>query len=97
MPHMASKVILVVDSDPVFRTSLSDILNRAGYNAHAASDGRSAISIAESLGTKDVDLMIVDMALPGISGGALIDAIAAKAKVDRQSHRVKFGVFRKWR
>jgi CheY-like chemotaxis protein len=76
---MASKTIVVVDGDSVFRTSLTDILNRAGYNAHGSSDNRSAISLAESLGS-EVDLMVVNMALPDISGDTLIDSIAVGQK-----------------
>src|SRR4051794_17907532 len=76
---MASKTIVVVDGDSVFRTSLTDILNRAGYDAHGASDNRSAVSLAESLGS-DVDLMVVNMARPDISGDALIDSIAVGQK-----------------
>jgi DNA-binding response OmpR family regulator len=74
-----SKTIVVVDADAAFRTSLTDILNRAGYNAHGSPDNRSAISLAESLGS-DVDLMVVNMALPDISGDALIDTVAVSQK-----------------
>jgi CheY-like chemotaxis protein len=73
--YMASKTILVVDDDLVFRTSLVDILNKVGYNAHGASDGGSAISIAEALGTQ-IDLIVLEMALPDMSGVALIEAFA---------------------
>jgi DNA-binding response OmpR family regulator len=76
---MASKTIVVVDGDSVFRTSLTDILNIAGYEAHGASDNRSAIRLAESLGS-EIDLMVVNMALPDISGAALIDSIAIGQK-----------------
>ena len=38
---MTRKTILIVDDDSIFRTSLTDILNRAGYEAHTA---RSAVS-----------------------------------------------------
>jgi CheY-like chemotaxis protein len=72
---VGDKTILVVDNDSVFRTSLTDILNRAGYKAHGASDGRTAISIAEALGT-DVDVIVLDMTLPDMSGSVLIEAIA---------------------
>ncbi len=73
------KTILVVDTDPVFRTSLTDILNRAGYNAHAAADNRSAISVAKSLGT-EIDLLVVNMALPDVKGDVLIKTIAINQK-----------------
>jgi CheY-like chemotaxis protein len=77
---MADKTILVVDYDPVFRASLIDIFNGAGYKAYGASDGRSAIGIAESLGSAEVDLMILEMNLPDMTGVALIDAISVQQK-----------------
>jgi CheY-like chemotaxis protein len=76
---MASRTILVVDHDRVFRTSLTDILNRAGYSAHGAPDGRSAISIAEALGS-ELDLIVLEMTLPDMSGVALVEAIAVQQK-----------------
>ena len=73
---MASKTIVIVDGDTVFRTSLTSILNGAGYEAHGASDNRSAIRLARSLGYA-VDLMVVNMAPSDISGAAPIDSIGA--------------------
>jgi CheY-like chemotaxis protein len=76
---MADKTILVVDDDPVFRDSLTEILNRAGYQTYGAGDGGSAISIAETLGT-EIDLIVLEMALPDMSGVALIEAVAVRQK-----------------
>ena len=76
---MVPRTILVVDTDPVFRGSLTDILNRAGYNAHAAADNRSAISVAKSLGT-EIDLLVVSMALPDVKGDVLVKTIAINQK-----------------
>jgi CheY-like chemotaxis protein len=78
---MAGQTILIVDDDPTFRTSLADILNRAGYSAHGAADGRSAISLAGNI-RRDVDLLVVEMALPDMSGVTLIEAIAEKQKTN---------------
>ncbi len=80
MADKADKTILVVDYDSVFRSSLIDILNRAGYKAYGASDGQSAISTAESLGTDEIDLMVLEMTLPDMTGAALIEAIAVHQK-----------------
>jgi CheY-like chemotaxis protein len=78
----SDKTILVVDYDPVFRESLVDILNRAGYKASGAPNGASAIKAAGSLATnrKEIDLLIVEMAQLDMSSGALINAIAVEQK-----------------
>lgn len=76
---MASKTILIVDDDSVFQTSLTEILNRAGYDAHGAADGRHAISLAETLG-KEIDLIVLEMTLPDMSGVSVIEAIALRQK-----------------
>lgn len=80
MADKADKTILVVDYDPVFRSSLIDILNQAGYKAYGASDGQSAISTAKSLGTAEIDLMVLEMTLPDMTGAALIEAISVQQK-----------------
>ena len=73
------RTILVVDPNPAFRTSLTDILNQAGYKAYAATDNRSAISVAKSLGT-EIDLLVVNVALPDVKGDVLIKTIAINQK-----------------
>ena len=74
---MAGNTILIVDDDTVFQSSLTDILNQAGYQAYGASDGQSAIRVARDLGSA-LDLMVLEMALPDMSGVALIQALAAR-------------------
>ncbi len=57
--------ILVVDDENVARQSLVDILKLEGYNAAAVPGGQAAI---EHLRTHPVDLMIVDLRMPGMDG-----------------------------
>jgi CheY-like chemotaxis protein len=77
---MSDKTILVVDYDSAFRSSLVDILNAAGYKAYGASNGSHAISIAGSLGTNDVDLLVLEMAQLDMTGVELIHTIACQQK-----------------
>jgi CheY-like chemotaxis protein len=77
---VADKTILIVDYDSVFRSSLVDILNEAGYKAYGASDGSHAISVATSLGTNDVDLLVLEMAQPDMTGVELIHILASEQK-----------------
>lgn len=57
--------ILVVDDEPVARQSLSDILKLEGYNVSSVSNGQAAV---EHIRTHAVDLMIVDLKMPGMDG-----------------------------
>jgi len=73
---MAEKTILVVDYDQVFRSSLVDILNDAGYKAYGAPDGSHAIAVAGSLGTRAIDLLVLEMAQLDMTGVELIHTLA---------------------
>ena len=77
---MVEKTILVVDYDDVFRSSLVEILNDAGYKGYGAPDGSSAIAIAGSLGESDVDLLVLEMAQLDMTGVELIHTIACQQK-----------------
>ena len=57
--------ILVVDDEPVARQSLSDILKLEGYTVSSVSNGQAAV---EFIRTHSVDLMIVDLKMPGMDG-----------------------------
>ncbi|MBN1303196.1 MAG: response regulator transcription factor [Anaerolineales bacterium] len=57
--------ILVVDDEPVARQSMTDILKLEGFNVISAANGQTAV---EYIRTHHVDLMIVDLRMPGMSG-----------------------------
>jgi DNA-binding NtrC family response regulator len=59
------KRILIVDDDKELRSTLSEILTDAGYHADEAASGREALNITSST---DIDMMILDMMMPGING-----------------------------
>lgn len=64
--------ILVVDDEDIARQSMSDILKLEGYNAASVSNGQSAI---EYVRTHAVDLMIVDLRMPGMDGLEVIQVV----------------------
>ena len=64
--------ILIVDDEEVLRDVLEVVLRREGFDIVAAASGEEALSILDS--TEEVDLMILDVMLPGISG---IDTLRA--------------------
>ena len=64
--------ILVVDDEPVARQSLTDILKLEGYIVSAVANGQAAV---EHVRTHTVDLMIVDLKMPGMDGLEVIQVI----------------------
>jgi DNA-binding response OmpR family regulator len=65
-------VILVVDDEPVARQSLSDILRLEGYGVNAVPNGQAAV---EYVRTHAVDMMIVDLRMPGMDGLEVIQVV----------------------
>ncbi len=64
--------ILVVDDEPVARQSLSDILRLEGYTVNSVPNGQAAV---EYVRTHPVDLMIVDLRMPGMDGLEVIQVV----------------------
>jgi DNA-binding response OmpR family regulator len=64
--------ILIVDDEVIARQSLTDILKLEGYNTAAVPNGPAAIEHAR---THAVDLVIVDLRMPGMDGLQVVQAI----------------------
>jgi DNA-binding response OmpR family regulator len=69
---MMKSNILVVDDEPVARQSLTDILKLEGHNVTAAPNGQAAV---EYVRTHPVDLMIVDLRMPGMDGLEVVQVV----------------------
>lgn len=64
--------ILVVDDDKTFRLSTAALLRADGYDVALAEDGRAAV---DALREQRVDLLLVDVRMPGIDGLQLVEAL----------------------
>jgi DNA-binding NtrC family response regulator len=64
--------VLIVDDEEVLRDVLEVVLRREGFDVVLASSGEEALSILDS--SEEVDLIVLDIMLPGISG---IDTLRA--------------------
>jgi DNA-binding response OmpR family regulator len=64
--------ILVVDDDDDIRGLLRALLERAGHEVSEASDGRAGL---RELYTVSPDLVILDVAMPGLDGWATLERI----------------------
>ena len=73
---MPEKTILVVDDDPSIRFLLRLIFEGAGYRVTEAQNGISAlIRIKDEM----PDLLVTDMMMPVMDGGALIERLRSEA------------------
>ena len=62
---MKKKRILAVDDDPSALNALRQILTQKGYDVVTAPDGEAALELLEQ---ERVDLALLDVTLPGMSG-----------------------------
>lgn len=72
----AAARLLIVDDDPVVRTLIARWLTNQGYNCVTASRAEEAW---EHLSTSHVDLVTLDITMPGESGLTLLDRIRARS------------------
>ncbi|MDY7109082.1 MAG: response regulator transcription factor [Planctomycetota bacterium] len=71
---MKRPVVLVIEDDAPIRRGLVDALHFAGYEALQSADGREAMAMALEC---DVDLLLLDVMLPGRDGFAILDELRA--------------------
>ena len=69
----ARALILVVDDEPNIRKLLAGVLEDEGYRVESAADAEAARTL---LGERDVDLVLLDVMLPGIDGLAFLKELA---------------------
>lgn len=67
--------ILVVDDEAAVRRALERVLSRLGHTVHMATSGEAA---CEFLATSPVDLVLMDLRMPGMSGQTLFHGIVAR-------------------
>lgn len=65
--------ILIIDDDGIVRDALSVFLLRDGYEVASASDGKSGI---EAFRREKPDLVVLDRALPGLTGSGVFEEIS---------------------
>jgi CheY-like chemotaxis protein len=72
MAHPNRPVILVVDDNPAIRLLIQDILDDMQYKVMLAADGPTALT---AMTTIVPDLVTLDLDLPGITGGQVLELI----------------------
>jgi two-component system, cell cycle sensor histidine kinase and response regulator CckA len=67
-------VILVIDDDHMVNKTIAVILTELGYAVFSASSGEEALEKYKDH-LDDIDLFLIDMVMPGMSGGELYTRI----------------------
>jgi len=71
--------ILIVDDEPDMRMLLRMTLERSGFDVEEAETGEEAVAMA---GDASIDLVLLDMNLPGIDGLEAAAAIRQDGRID---------------
>jgi CheY-like chemotaxis protein len=78
----ASRCVLIVDDDPAIRRLLVIFLQRGGFHLLEARDGREALA---EMHAGNVDLVIMDLMMPEVSGWDVLRERAADPSLQRIS------------
>lgn len=73
----AKKVILVIEDEPVIQSLLIDIFTDTGCFVVAASTAEKGLELLESL---KIDLITLDLQLPGMGGVAFLQCLSQTEK-----------------
>lgn len=75
-PMTGTETVLVVEDDPNVRDLVRMLLEHSGYTVLTVQDADEAVRACTELG---VDLLLTDVVMPGVSGQALAERVAAAA------------------
>ena len=73
IPRGTETILLVDDEEMVLEVS-KELLESLGYRVYAAGSGQEALAVYMEK-QKEIDLVILDMVMPGISGGETFDRL----------------------
>jgi adenylate cyclase len=79
-PGAQRGTVLVVDDDAVNRNLLTHILGQEGHDVIAAADGPSALEVLEH---KPIDLVLLDIRMPGMDGHEVCRRVRANPATER--------------
>lgn len=77
--NQSAKVILAVDDDPIILMNTAALLEDMGHEVIEAGSGEEALKALKE--RADIDIMITDQAMPGMTGSELIRS-AREARPD---------------
>jgi DNA-binding NtrC family response regulator len=71
---LPGKAILIVEDEDSLRELLVSLLSSQGYRTESAADGMQALQILDY--GSEIDLVLTDLAMPGIPGTAVAEYLA---------------------
>jgi adenylate cyclase len=74
--------VLIADDDPVNREVLRRLLTQQGHRVAEASNGQEALGL---LGEKSLDVLLLDILMPGMTGFQVLQQMREKAQLQRTS------------
>jgi signal transduction histidine kinase/CheY-like chemotaxis protein len=77
LPAASEGSILVVDDDPIVRNVVREHLRRNGYTVIETSSGEEAL---EAVSKQQVDAVLLDLCMPGMSGWETLDRLKQNEK-----------------
>ena len=72
------KTILVVDDDAMNLRMAEVMLKKKGYDVRKADSGQTTLTLLQE---ETVDLVLLDVEMPGMSGSETLDAIRARSEL----------------
>jgi PAS domain S-box-containing protein len=73
-----TETVLLAEDDPSVREIVADVLTRRGYRVLRAADGQTALEMAAAR-PGQIDLLVTDLVMPGMTGRQLAEAFAAQS------------------
>jgi CheY-like chemotaxis protein len=72
-----TETILLVEDEPAVRVLAARVLREQGYHVLEAGHGAEALQVALSYGLANIGLLLTDVVMPQMGGGALAEQLAA--------------------
>lgn len=76
-----TRTVLLVEDDLDIRDILQDVLDGEGYDVIPAANGKQALDFLTMNDPPGADLVILDLMMPLVSGGEVLERMAADARL----------------
>jgi CheY-like chemotaxis protein len=73
--HHGTETILVAEDDEMVRELIVTTLRGLGYHVLEAENGMAALALVEMCGAENIQLLLTDVVMPGMSGKLLADRV----------------------
>ncbi len=73
-----AKTVLIVDDDPTQRRVLQAVVEKSGFSTLQAGDGDKALDMVFSENARPIDIMLLDLVMPGRDGMEVLAELMAK-------------------